>query len=403
VSTAAAVLTAGTMLLAGMAGAEAQSPQCDRWRAELANLPRGGGNPGAAAQAGRVGAELSRTINSYRAMGCENQQFLFFGSPPPPQCGGVRARIGQLQAQFASLQSQAQGGGFGERRAQLQAAIDGNCRPGMYQTPEPPRPRGFFEALFGVPEQPQYVQPLDQRDPLLDPNPDEKKGVRYGAGQAVCVKTCDGSFFPLATSPGGRESHDEMCQALCPSAETRVFYMNGSGDISDASTRGGEGYLSLANANKFTRTFDPTCGCRKPGESWSAALREAEEMLERRRGDMIVSEAKARELSQPRGPRALSQREQRRLDEDRAKELARQQAAAAAFTPAGQTAAPVEANPVAGQESAGIGSIAWGSTVGIDTGRKVEVTASDGEKKLVRVVVPSPLSASGQTTGSVAR
>jgi Protein of unknown function (DUF2865) len=194
-----------------------------------------------------------------------------------------------------------------------------------------------------------------------------------------------------------------MCQALCPSAETRVFYMNGSGDISDASSRGGEGYLSLANANKYTRTFDPTCGCRKPGESWSAALREAEDMLERRRGDLIVSEAKARELSQPRGPRQLSQREQRRLDEEQAKEMARQQAAAAAAAPAGQTAQATEANPVASQDSAGIGSIAWGSTVGVDTGRKVEVTARDGEKKLVRVVVPSPLTAAGQTTGSVTR
>ena len=249
----------------------------------MASLGRdsGRGDPGAAQQAQRVGGELSRTINQYRGMGCERQQGLFFGEAPPPQCGVVRQRIGELQGAFAALQQRAQGGGGGssQRRAQLQAAIDANCRAGIYQTPEPTRPRGFFEALFGLPEQrPQ----MPSARPELDSNQDQEKPqtATWGAGRAVCVRTCDGFFFPLANSSGGRESADDMCQALCPAAETNVFYMGGSGEIESAMGRTGP-YTNLANASKYTRSFDAACTCRRPGESWSSALAEAEQMLER--------------------------------------------------------------------------------------------------------------------------
>jgi hypothetical protein len=364
----------------------AQSPSCERWRAELSSLPRGGGGDGrAAAQAARVGGELSRSINQFRGMGCENQQFLFFGSAPPPECAGMRGRIGQLQGQYASLQSQAQGGGNDQRRNQLQANIDANCRQGVYQTPEPQRQRGFFEALFGVPEQRPEAQPgMPELDPAAPPSEDTKPtGPRYGAGMPVCVRTCDGSFFPLANSPGGRENQEEMCQALCPSTETRVFYMNGSGDIADATSRRGDNYIGLPNANKFTRTFDPSCGCRKSGESWTQALREAEDMLDRRKGDIIITEKRAEELSRPRtGAPRISEREKRRLEQEQAKT-----AALAVSEPQSIQAY----NPTAGQESSGIGqqTINWGKTVGIDSGKRVEVTRSDGEKKTVRVVVPT--------------
>jgi hypothetical protein len=377
------------IIVAGQASAAvAQSASCERWRNELASLPRGGGgDPAAANQAARVGGELTRSINQFRGIGCENSQFSFFGSGPPPECVGMRGRIGQLQAQYASLQSRAQGGGVSERRAQLQAAIESNCRQGVYQTPEPTRQRGFFEALFGVQEEPREARPAPGM-PELDPtpvNPEDKKdkGIRYGAGMPVCVRTCDGFFFPLANSPGGRENQEEMCQALCPSAETRVFYMNGSGDIADASSRRGEGYIGLVNANKFTRTFDPACGCRKQGESWTQALQEAEDMLDRRKGDTIISEKRAEELSRPRAltPRP-SERERKRLEQQQAQ----------TSTLAASEVPPLAVNnPTAGVESSGIGSraIEWGQTVGTGSGKRIEVTRADGEKKTVRVVVPT--------------
>jgi hypothetical protein len=106
-------------------------------------------------------------------------------------------------------------------------------------------------------------------------------------------------------------------------------------------------------------------------------------MLDRRKGDTIITEKRAEELSRPRAatPR-LSERERKRLEQ--------QQTQAAALTVT--DAAPLAANnPTAGIESAGIGSraIEWGQTVGVGSGKRVEVTRADGEKVTVRVVVPT--------------
>jgi Protein of unknown function (DUF2865) len=371
------------VLTAGANVALAQSPACDRWRAEFANLRSGGGGQRGAAAAQQVGAELSRTINYARQFGCDRGR-LFAGAPP--ECGQLNARISQLQAQYSQLQGQAQSDGNAGRRAQLAGLIEANCQGrGVYQTPpplpvgvvpqqqQPRRERTFFEALFGIePPRGPIPEPIESTLPELDPNkPPEEKGIRFGAGMPVCVRTCDGYFFPLSNSPGGRENQAEMCAALCPSAEMQVFYMSGNGDIESAVGRGGQSYASLPNAGKYIRSFDPTCGCRKQGESWTAALRDAERMLDRQRGDVIVTQAKADELSKPRGiatPR-------------------KQKNAPVAQTPIVAS----EAIPTAGTESSGIGSqdTAGGDTLGQGLGLRRDVTGANGEKKSIRIVAPN--------------
>src|SRR5690606_17190713 len=89
-----------TALLGLGSVALAQSPACNAWRSELASLQNQRGDARAAQAAQRVGAQLAQASNQYRAMGCDRGGFLFFGEAPPPRCGGLRARIGQLQQQY---------------------------------------------------------------------------------------------------------------------------------------------------------------------------------------------------------------------------------------------------------------------------------------------------------------
>ncbi len=390
-------LAAAVTVLLG-ASAQAQSPQCDAWRGELARLDRaGGGNPRAAAQAASVGAELGRAQAAYANMQC-GAAWVF--QPPPAQCGPLGARIGQLRAQYASLQQQAGGGGNENRRRALMAAISDNCQRGVFQTqpapqavavPQPRAPRNIFEAIFGVYED---DRPQPPGMPELDGQPlplEEQRPRGWGAGRPVCVRTCDGSFFPLSNSPGGRGGQQEMCQALCPGAETEVFYMGGSGNIEDAVNRNGRGYLSLANANRFTRQFDSSCSCRKPGQSWAQALTDAEDMLDRRRGDIMVTEQRAAEMSRPRvgapEQRAETRAEARRRQQQQAalaQEAAADNADARAVEQAGRSA------PTAGTESAGIGGNGAGaSTVNASQGELREITTPSGERRTVRVVAPA--------------
>jgi len=223
------------LMLAALSGtAMAQSASCNAWRAELDSLQgRSGGDPRAAQAAQRVGAQLAQLSNQYRSMGCD-RGFSFFESPPP-QCNFVRQQIGQLQNQYGALQRQAEGGGIEQRRAQLAAAINNNCRS---------QPRGFFDTIFGRDPGPGEI---DSTLPELDPEqPTEPAKPRLGGPQTVCVRTCDGYFFPLSNNTG---NGDEMCQALCPGTETLAYGMSAGGDIQNAASRStGQPYSSLANA-----------------------------------------------------------------------------------------------------------------------------------------------------------
>jgi hypothetical protein len=373
----------------------AQTPQCDAWRGELSRIERsggGGGDPRAAQAARRVGAELGRAQAAFSGMQCDGA-WVF--QSPPPQCFALRNQIGQLRGQYAALQQQA-GGSEGRRQA-LIGAINDNCRAGVYRTEPiaPQQPRTLFEALFGVPDRPAPPRGMPGLDEgPVDPILDESREPSWGSGRPVCVRTCDGFFWPLANSPGGREGQEEMCRALCPAAETEVFYMQGDGNIENATRRGGGSYAGLANAGRYLKQFDASCSCRRQGQSWAQALADAEVMLERRRGDVIVTEQRAEELSRARTaqPTAASRREAQRRQQAAAETaptapasiVAADAAAARALEAAGRSA------PTAGTDSSGIGPSNLGSgLVSANQGERREIVSSSGEKRTVRIVAPA--------------
>jgi len=353
-----------TALLAAGQAAFAQSAECQRYRAELANLERsGGGAPTGQMQAQR--AEISRLVGYYRSIGCERGPLGFLAGPAPAECGSIAAQIRQMEAGYARLAQQAIDPADVEmRRRQLQAAVQQTCATDQ--------PRGFFESLFGPPrgsQQPQEIAPEGQ--PIIA---DEDRRA-LGGGRLVCVKTCDGSYFPLNSPPGGQQSADEMCQALCPGTETLAFaYPGGDEGITRAiSLSGNKPYTSLANAFKYRKTFDESCACKKPNESWAVVLRKAESMLDQRRGDMIVTAEKADELSRPKAVQARKAADKKADEEEKA---AAESAAAA---------------PTASKESSGIGpqSIENTTVVGENEGAKQEVVTGNGQKKTVRVIAPN--------------
>ncbi len=344
-------------LAAGQA-ALAQSPECQRFRAELAALDRsGGGAPVGAMQAQR--AEINRLVAYYRNIGCERGPLGFLSGPAPAECPAIAQQIRQLEGGYARLAAQAADPADVDlRRRQLQAAVQQTCST---------EPRGFFESIFGGPRPQQEIAPEGQ--PIISEEPS------LGGGRLVCVKTCDGSFFPLTSTPGGRQGADEMCQALCPGTETVAFaYPGGDDGLNRAvAVSSNKPYTSLQNAFKFRKSFDESCACKKPDESWAVVLRKAESMLEQRKGDVIVTAQKAEEMSRPKAVQA------RKAAEKKANEEAQEAAAIAA------------AAPTASGESAGIGPQAIENTtvVGQGEGPKREVVSSDGAKKTVRVVAPN--------------
>ena len=171
------------------------------------------------AAAERQRAELSRTSAYAHSIGCDNQKFLFFGSEPPPQCGEIKGQIARMQANLADLQARS-GGGRGDLDRPLQRRMR-QCAEAADQ-----HLRGAVRRRREATEfNPDELPPPDEQQQMIEKSiENEKKGANVSAGSyAVCVRTCDGSFFPVSYSGAGSraDSLEEVCRSLCPNADVR--------------------------------------------------------------------------------------------------------------------------------------------------------------------------------------
>ena len=265
----------------------AQSADCERLRRQI---NEGGGSAQFSAAAERQAVELER-MNAYaRSIGCENHRFLIFGAEPPAQCGQIMQQIARMRANLDDLH--ARGGGRGDLMARYNA-----------QCANQPRQTNLFDALFNNPRQ-SAPAPDAGGEPAApeEGQPHAKSPEAHAGSQAVCVRTCDGSFFPISYSASGSRygSLEDMCRALCPNADTELFSYAFGGDIAQAVAANGQRYMDTPNALKYRTTFDPNCSCKRKGESWAEALAGAETRLgPENKGDIIVTQQKADELSRP--------------------------------------------------------------------------------------------------------
>jgi hypothetical protein len=205
---------------------------------------------------------------------------------------------GNLDKMMADLQRmQGPGAGYerdGQRRAVLAALAQNDCGPQYRQAAaQQPGPSGFFEQLFGG------------GGTIMAP---EQLPDQQGAGyRTVCVRTCDGSFFPISFSTSQEHFRDDerTCQRMCPATEVQLFaYRNPGEDISKAISISGQPYTALPNAFRFRQEYNAACSCKRPGESWAEAMKNVDDrqtVLER--GDIIVTEERAKILSAPRDAR----------------------------------------------------------------------------------------------------
>jgi uncharacterized protein DUF2865 len=283
--------------LAALATADVAQPQsvdCGRLRQQIADASQNSQGSQYQAAAERQREELDRTNAYAHSIGCDRKQFLFFGSAPPPQCGQISAQIGRMRANLDELQSRAGGG-----RADLIARFNAQCA-----NPAPSQPN-FLTALFGGGRnapggdvQTDALPPDGVIEKPLDANPGE---ARAGS-KAVCVRSCDGSFFPVSysASSGRLQNLDDMCHALCPNADVSLYTYPAAGDIEQAVSVTGARYMDSPAALKFRQSYDSTCSCRRRGQSWADALANAEIKLGREsKGDIFVTPEKSAEMSRP--------------------------------------------------------------------------------------------------------
>jgi len=90
------------------------------------------------------------------------------------------------------------------------------------------------------------------------------KRAASAAGLPVCVRLCDGAFFPVATR-AGKAAEEAECRSLCPDADAAVYVLpNGADDdIGRAVSNSGKPYSELPTALGYRTALDAACACHR--------------------------------------------------------------------------------------------------------------------------------------------
>jgi Protein of unknown function (DUF2865) len=303
----AAAAAQGTYPQVAPPAGAAASPVCGRLEAQLAAIDRGAGaDPARAEQARRLDeilskqqSDLDRTQAQWQRLGCQPPTLFSIFSNQSPQCGPLNNQIGQLRASIDRTMAEQQRTHHGaddemQRQAVINALAQNSCGP-QYRAAAAPQ-RGFFETLFGGGG--------GGGQPGVGTTPGAADYPQVGGSgyRTLCVRTCDGFYFPISYSTSSaRFAEDEQtCQKLCPATEAVLYsHRNPGEDVSQAVAGNGRTYKDLPNAFRYRREFNPSCSCKQAGQTWADALGQTKDLTVER-GDVVVTEERAKALSQPR-------------------------------------------------------------------------------------------------------
>ncbi len=280
--------------------APSSNPVCVRLESQFTALTQGSIDPVRAEQIKRTEdaiakqqADLDRTVAQAHKAGCAGQGFFAFFSALSPQCGPITSQIqqmrGNLDRMISDLERLKNGntGQEGQRRALIGQLAQNNCGAQYTATANSWNgPQGFFDALFGG-------------GTIVNPGGD---GAPSGTFHTVCVRACDGYYFPISysTVPSRFADDARACQRLCPAAEAELYSFHNPGeDMQQAISIGGQAYTALPNAFRYRKEVVAGCSCRRPGQSWADALKNADDSSTLESGDIVVTDQNAKALSQP--------------------------------------------------------------------------------------------------------
>lgn len=282
-ATGAALALALACLLAATSAATANTRVCRQLEAELASAGSGGSAKfrkyDAAVTRQREQLDIAR--RQARRAGCG---FSFFGGAG--ECGALNAQIDRMERNLQALERTRRelAGNANPRRerASILAALDANgcrsaARPPAAVVSRDGGTRSLFDQLFGA--QVRQGLPAEQPVPAGEEDsaqirrilrPDGRITIAAPPGEfrTLCVRTCDGYFFPMssASSSVDFDRDQKNCESACPGTEVKLYYHRAQGEESDAMVSAGanEPYASLPAAFLY-KSADYSrprqCGC----------------------------------------------------------------------------------------------------------------------------------------------
>src|SRR5262249_33312709 len=147
------------------------------------------------------------------------------------------------------------GGGSRRRQAELQDAL---ARAGCGGQARQTARRGGLFDIFGGGGQDEQQEEIPQT-PIyrsIDPN---------GRYRSVCVRLCDGFFYPISYSTyAGRLAQEaQQCQSSCAAPAELYVYRNPGQEIEQAISLNGSAYMDLPVALRFRKEYVQGCSCKQ--------------------------------------------------------------------------------------------------------------------------------------------
>ncbi|MEE4012491.1 DUF2865 domain-containing protein [Roseibium sp. FZY0029] len=281
---------AGLVLSANTASAAT----CSSLKAELQRLEQRSGVQSPAAQKWSTAKSQQQ-----KAISAAERDASYFGcgSTASDKCNGLNDKIKRMKANLAAIDRQlAKSGGGSSKNAkrvrQIRASLGKqNCNAPsrdarQHNTDGENKPQSLLARIFSPQqrvEQQSVEQPRVERTSATTGDREiasvrrqiGSESKRYslpsgGAFRTVCVRTCDGYFFPVSFSTGKNHfAYDEArCSEICPAAETELYvYRNPGGDQSQMMSLAGQLYSEQPFAYRYKSEFVEGCSCRATRQS----------------------------------------------------------------------------------------------------------------------------------------
>jgi len=269
---------------------------CERLNSRLAELSRDfkpNANLGEFTGAiSRQNIEIRRAKNERQRLGCSRGSIIVIDDKAA-ECADLDDMIAEMEDNLRELKAYRQqlvSNGNEDARRRVHAAMEINgCLELQWDRPEQDDFAGTEEAEShrNILED---LAPDSEAYPLLsDPAIEDyswMEGGENGRFRTMCVRTCDGAFFPISSNstPADFARDAELCRSRCPDTETELYYHVLETEESDqmVSASTGRPYSELPTAFAYrTRAVGSPgiCGCRAQRTATSVIGRSSEARL----------------------------------------------------------------------------------------------------------------------------
>jgi hypothetical protein len=215
-------------------------------------------------------------------------------------------------------------------RQKAQSVVLGSRKSKVYARQSamaPIPPRGLFTPApqslsrrgeaFASARRPRFISPIIAffRSFRREPEPPPLVLLPPTGYRTVCVRLCDGYFFPVSFSTlPDRFRHDtNICEQSCSSPARLFVYRNPGGGPETMEDLEGRPYSALTTAFQFRTAYDASCTCKPQPWSEQARLEHRVYALEaaKRKGDKgAAAELKLAKAAAEEAARAARERPQ---------------------------------------------------------------------------------------------